>query len=97
MGQNNGNTKKHLVLILTELKNLNKGDMFGHEEIYDNCERQWTIISTNESELMYINLDEFNQYFNNDFAKEKLLNYFPRVDKETIIEAIKGNDAVRKL
>lgn len=70
--------------------------MFGYEEIYDSCKRKCTITSVDESELMYINLDDFNIFFNNNYAMEKLFRYFDRVDQEKIKENIIQHDIVKK-
>jgi hypothetical protein len=49
-----------------------------------------------ESELMYINFDDFNIYFKNEYAMEKLLKHFPKVDQEKIKESIIQHDMVKK-
>lgn len=70
--------------------------MFGYEEICDGCVRKCTITSVDESELMYINLDDFNILFNNTYAKEKLFRHFERVDQDKIKESITQHDIVKK-
>ena len=54
------------------------------------------ITSVDESELMYVNLDEFNVYFNNDYAREKLFMHFPKMDSHQIRDAVLKDDITRK-
>ena len=88
--------KKTIRTLSYRAKEFNKGDMFGHEEIYDNVRRRCTITSVNESEVMYINLKEFNKHFQTEYAREKLFEFFPRVDEEKIKEHIAQDDLTRK-
>ncbi|CAI2366556.1 unnamed protein product [Moneuplotes crassus] len=78
------------------VKELKRGDMFGHEEIFDQVGRRAIITSLEESELMYMNLPEFNRLFNKQFIKEKLFLEFPRIDLEKAKEMLLKNDITRR-
>lgn len=41
------------------VKELREGDMFGHEEIYDSCNRKCKVTSIEESEVFYMNVADF--------------------------------------
>jgi len=63
-----------------KVKDLKKGDMFGHEEIYDGTNRISSVISSNEAEVMYVNLEPFIKYFGSETIKQRLLELYPKVD-----------------
>lgn len=45
---------------------------------------------------MYINLDEFRMYFDNEYVKDKLFKYFPKMNTQQIRDAILKDDITRK-
>ena len=89
--------KKTTRTVSYRVKEFKQGDMFGHEEIYDKWKRKWTVISGNESELLYMNMNEFNKYFNTKTIENRLFKHFPRVLDEEIRNKIHENDVIRKL
>ena len=95
IARNQWEYRKVIRKISYRVKELKRGDMFGHDEIFDECKRKATITSIDESELMYINLEEFLTFFNNDYAREKLSLYFPKIDQR-IRESILNDDIIRK-
>lgn len=78
------------------VKELKRGDMFGHEEIYDHVARRSTITSCEESELMYINLPDFLKYFNSEYLRDKLFLEFPKIDLEKTKESLMKDDITRR-
>ena len=97
VGTKSWEIRKTTRTISYRVKEFVPGDMFGHEEIYDKCKRKCSVISGNESEILYMNLNEFNKYFLNKYAEERLFANFPRVHDEDIKSKIYENDLIRKL
>ena len=70
--------------------------MFGHEEIYDGWLRKCKVTSIEESEVFYMNANDFQRHFWSEMIKKKMLSSFPRIDHEAIRERITETNLSRK-
>ena len=70
--------------------------MFGHEEIYDGCLRKCKVTSIAESEVFYMNQNEFHKHFGPEAIKNKIFHTFPRIDHESIRARITETNLSRK-
>ena len=70
--------------------------MFGHEEIYDNCSRKCKVTSIEESEVFYMNVEDFKKHFSLEMIKKKMFEWFPRIDHEAIRARITETNLSRK-
>ena len=58
--------------------------MFEHEEIYYGCLRKCKVTSIAESEVFYMNQNEFHKHFESEAIKKKSFHKFSWVDHESI-------------
>ena len=61
------------------IKEINEGEMFGHEEILSGTRRCCRVYALHEAKVFYLNEDLFREWFPPDKLKQ-LQNKFPPID-----------------